>query len=479
MLDDDGIDDAEEKAANARPRRAVPERRPREPNDPRSSVLTPTGAFAARDAAVFINRETDATAESATDALTRLETRVRLELRALHTAAKSAKDHVAEAFRRVDAFGAGVISRDAFAESLAALGVAVSAAEAAALCRAADPEGAGETACAPPPARRALRGAARADADDADVCRGWPVTDNDFVSKKIVYPRCRSFARAPSDLDPALIDRSMFKPDADLRLDFVYGYDGVDCTAPNVRVTADPNTVVYCAAAVAVVHDAARDAQAHFRGHTRDITCLTLCDAEVTVGGRGRTPRKRCARRGSASRARTRRATSTTTTSMLTPWPPLRRPRRAARRTRRTRRTRLRVRSSPCGRAHASRGGARASRRGRARRRGRGVLPGRRDARHRGLRQQPHRAGVGLARRARRRAAPLSYAYASFEDDDAIERTRSNERSIERSIERTIGTFRRNPTIERVGRVHARARRSAPREHRVQGAPRRRVRARV
>ena len=47
--------------------------------------------------------------------MTRLETRVRLELRALHTAAKSAKDHVAEAFRRVDAFGAGVISRDAFA----------------------------------------------------------------------------------------------------------------------------------------------------------------------------------------------------------------------------------------------------------------------------------------------------------------------------------------------------------------------------
>jgi microtubule-associated protein-like 6 len=111
------------------------------------------------------------------------------------------------------------------------------------------------------------------------------VTDDDFVSKKIVYPRCRSFARAPTDLDPALIDRSMFKPDADLRLDFVYGYDGLDCAAPNVRVTADPNTVVYCAAAVAVVHDAARDTQAHFRGHTRDVTCLTLCDAEVTVGG--------------------------------------------------------------------------------------------------------------------------------------------------------------------------------------------------
>ena len=305
MLDDDGIDDAEEKAANARPRRAVPERRPREPNDPRSSVLTPTGAFAARDAfnggdaataggAVLI-RETDATAESATDALTRLETRVRVELRALHTAAKSAKDHVAEAFRRVDAFGAGVISRDAFAESLAALGVAVSAAEAAALCRAADPEGAGETVSCAAFARRALRGAARADADDADVCRGWPVTDDDFVSKKIVYPRCRSFARAPTDLDPALIDRSMFKPDADLRLDFVYGYDGLDCAAPNVRVTADPNTVVYCAAAVAVVHDAARDAQAHFRGHTRDITCLTLCDAEVTVGGVTYPPKTLCA----------------------------------------------------------------------------------------------------------------------------------------------------------------------------------------
>jgi len=301
VLDDDGIDDAEEKAANARPRRAVPERRPREPNDPRSSVLTPTGAFAARDAfnggdaGLGIRETASETAESATDALTRLETRVRVELRALHTAAKSAKDHVAEAFRRVDAFGAGVISRDAFAESLAALGVVVSAAEAAALCRAADPEGAGETVSCAAFARRALRGAARADADDADVCRGWPVTDDDFVSKKIVYPRCRSFARAPTDLDPALIDRSMFKPDADLRLDFVYGYDGVDCAAPNVRVTADPNTVVYCAAAVAVVHDAARDAQAHFRGHTRDITCLTLCDAEVTVGGVTYPPKTLCA----------------------------------------------------------------------------------------------------------------------------------------------------------------------------------------
>ena len=66
VLDDDGIDDAEEKAANARPRRAVPERRPREPNDPSSSVLTPTGAFAARDAfnggdAGLGIRETDAT----------------------------------------------------------------------------------------------------------------------------------------------------------------------------------------------------------------------------------------------------------------------------------------------------------------------------------------------------------------------------------------------------------------------------------
>ena len=62
VLDDDGIDDAEEKAANARPRRAVPERRPREPNDPRSSVLTPTGAFAARDAPRFSTAKPAATA---------------------------------------------------------------------------------------------------------------------------------------------------------------------------------------------------------------------------------------------------------------------------------------------------------------------------------------------------------------------------------------------------------------------------------
>ena len=267
-----------------------------------------------------------------------------------------------------------MISRDAFAESLAALGVAVSAAEAAALCRAADPEGAGETVSCAAFARRALRGAARADADDADVCRGWPVTDNDFVSKKIVYPRCRSFARAPSDLDPALIDRSMFKPDADLRLDFVYGYDGVDCTAPNVRVTADPNTVVYCAAAVAVVHDAARDAQAHFRGHTRDITCLTLCDAS-DGGGRGRTPKTLCA---TGQRVPSADAASyvddddehvdTMASAEASAKSGAADAADAA--------DAARVRSSPCGGRHASRGGARASRRGRARRRGRGVLPG-------------------------------------------------------------------------------------------------------
>ena len=293
MLDDDGIDDAEEKAANARPRRAVPERRPREPRDPSGSVLTPTGVFATRH--LLENKNAPTPSASAADALTELEARVRLELRALHTAAKSAKDHVFEAFGRVDAFGAGVLSRDAFAEGLAALGAAVSAAEAAALCRAADPEGSGETVSCALFARRVLRGAARADADDADVCRGWPVTDEDFVSKKIVYPRCRSFVRAPGDLDASLIDRSMFPPDADLRLDHVYGYDGVACAAPNAFVTADPNKVVYCAAAVAVVHDSARDEQAHFRGHTRDVTCLTLCDAEVTVGGVTYPPKTLCA----------------------------------------------------------------------------------------------------------------------------------------------------------------------------------------
>jgi microtubule-associated protein-like 6 len=293
VLDDDGIDDAEEKAANARPRRALPERRPSEPRDPSGSVLTPTGVVANRR-----DERGDATrgvAVSESDALAELETRVRVQLRAMHTAAKSAKDLVFEAFRRVDAFGAGVLSRDAFIEGLAALGVDVSAAEAAALCSAADPEGGGETVSCAAFARRALRGAARADADDADVCRGWPVTDDDFVRKKIVYPRCRSFTRAPSDLDASLIDRSMFKPDADLRLDFVYGYDGLECAARNVFVTADPNKVVYCAAAVAVVHDAARDEQAHFRGHTRDITCLTLCDAEVTVGGVTYPPKTLCA----------------------------------------------------------------------------------------------------------------------------------------------------------------------------------------
>ena len=95
VLDDDGIDDAEEKAANARPRRAVPERRPREPNDPEIERPEPDRRLrgARRRGFQPRNRRDRGSRDGRVD---EAETRVRLELRALHTAAKSAKDHVAD-----------------------------------------------------------------------------------------------------------------------------------------------------------------------------------------------------------------------------------------------------------------------------------------------------------------------------------------------------------------------------------------------
>lgn len=61
------------------------------------------------------------------------------------------------------------------------------------------------------------KGAFTGDADADD--------DGDFCGR-ILYPQCRSSVYTPSNWDPALIERSCSIPDAQLKLDFVYGYAG-------------------------------------------------------------------------------------------------------------------------------------------------------------------------------------------------------------------------------------------------------------
>lgn len=67
------------------------------------------------------------------------------------------------------------------------------------------------------------------------------------------------------------------EPDAALELEFVYGYNGVTNTAPNLFFTGGDGSgggsgggqVAYYTAAVGVVYDRRTDTQRHFLGHTK------------------------------------------------------------------------------------------------------------------------------------------------------------------------------------------------------------------
>jgi len=124
----------------------------------------------------------------------------------------------------------------------------------------------------------------------ANVRRGAFVAGEsaDFRGK-IIYPPCRTGVHTPTDWDPALAVRSATIPDARLRLEHVYGYDGVTSTSRNVFYTADGD-VVYSTAGLCVVYarpraDGTGHRQRFFLGHDDDVLALTLLEAEVTVRG--------------------------------------------------------------------------------------------------------------------------------------------------------------------------------------------------
>ena len=71
---------------------------------------------------------------------------------------------------------------------------------------------------------------------------------------KIHYPQCKKGVWPPSDWDPRMALRSSKVPEARLKLEFVYGYDGVQGTAPNLFYLST-GEVAYVAAAIGVVYD--------------------------------------------------------------------------------------------------------------------------------------------------------------------------------------------------------------------------------
>jgi WD40 repeat protein/Ca2+-binding EF-hand superfamily protein len=213
-----------------------------------------------------------------------LERAMRAEIKAMHSVSKSGRERLVDALKEYDYGNGGEVTWIDFQDAWRALGLELTEAECRAFASRNGADAAGDFIDVGAFVESVSRGPARAQAE-APVCKGYPVTDDDFA-KKIVYPRCRKGVLAPSDFTPALADRSTMEPDARLELNFVYGYDGVVANAPNLfYVNAGTRTsvsVAYFAAAVGVVYDDKRDKQSHFLGHTNDITCMAICEAEVT-----------------------------------------------------------------------------------------------------------------------------------------------------------------------------------------------------
>ena len=216
-----------------------------------------------------------------------LELEMRESLKVIHSAARSAKVHLTDAFTELDD-GGGEVNFQDFQDIWANMGVNLKENESRAMCRFHGGTKDGEILPYKNFVDRMMRGAARQLAD-GPVCRGYPVTDADF-RKKIIYPKCRKGVYAPSDFDVQLADRSTMEPDAALELEHVYGYDGVTNNAPNVFFCGGGGgggggEIAYYTAAVGIVYDRRRNTQRHFLGHTKDICCMTLCAAEVEFDG--------------------------------------------------------------------------------------------------------------------------------------------------------------------------------------------------
>ena len=90
--------------------------------------------------------------------------------------------------------------------------------------------------------------------------------------------QCKKGVWPPSDWDPRTAERSAQLPDIRLKLEFVYGYDGMQATAPNIFYTVT-GEAAYFAAAVGIVYNKASHTQRFFLGHDDDILCM--------VGGLG------------------------------------------------------------------------------------------------------------------------------------------------------------------------------------------------
>ena len=125
---------------------------------------------------------------------------------------------------------------------------------------------------------------------------GYDDWDDFTHDGKILYPKCRNGVFPPSEFDPELVRRSKCAPEAELELEHVYGYAGLDNTSNNLFYL-NTGEVVYYTAAVGVVLDKDKlekgaRCQRFFFGHDDDIKSLAVHPNRewVATGQLGRFP---------------------------------------------------------------------------------------------------------------------------------------------------------------------------------------------
>ena len=158
----DDRDDDDEDLSKVKPRRKPPARPPRK--DDSAGNAPPFGVPKSR--------------------ILELEQAMREELRRVHTAARSSKVHLTEAFEEMDELGVGLVSHKDFQRVWDYLGVDLTAEETRAMCRFNGGGAEGEAMPYENFIKRMVRGAARQSAEKP-VCRGYPVEDDDLPRKTL------------------------------------------------------------------------------------------------------------------------------------------------------------------------------------------------------------------------------------------------------------------------------------------------------
>ncbi|KAK9809912.1 hypothetical protein WJX72_001539 [[Myrmecia] bisecta] len=100
-------------------------------------------------------------------------------------------------------------------------------------------------------------------------------------SGRILYAPARRPVWTPTDWQPEAAARSAQLPDARLRLDYVYGYAGVNNTHQNIFTTSAGDIVYYTAGIAVVYHPPPVHRQHFFLGHTDDVKSIAMLKAPI------------------------------------------------------------------------------------------------------------------------------------------------------------------------------------------------------